>query len=299
MQINDSDLIQKLKSLVQSERGLLAEVLRHLREVEKRQLYLQRGYSSMFSFCTEALSYSEAEAHIRIQAMRLMTAVPMVEEKLESGELSLSVAARAQACFRKIDTPTSNKVTIVKSLLGKSTRQAERELATHFPEPSKPEIERATTGELTRLEFTISKTCLEKLNRLRGRTAHKNFSGRLDIVFEALLDLALEKYDRPVAATPVSASPINATPVNATLLGARKVIAKRTRYIAAAVRREVWRRAEGQCQYYDQNSGHRCSSRYAMQIDHIKEYAQGGASTLENLQLLCGAHNRWRSQATG
>lgn len=294
MQINDNDLIQKLKSLVQSERGLLAEVLRHLREVEKRQLYLQRGYSSMFAFCTEALSYSEAEAHIRIQAMRLMTAVPMVEEKLESGELSLSVAARAQACFRKTATPTSNKVTIVTSLLGKSTRQAERELATYFPESSKPEVERATTGELTRVEFEISKVCLEKLQRFRARTAHKNFAGRLETVFEALLDLALEKYDRPSGAAPISA-----TSTNATLLGPRKVGAKRTRYIAAAVRREVWRRAGGQCQYHAQQSGKRCSSRYGMQIDHIVEYAQGGESTIENLQLLCGAHNRWRSQATG
>ena len=281
MKVLDSELIQKLKSLVRNERELIAEILRHLREVEKRKLYLQRGYSSMFAFCTEALGYSEAEAHIRIQAMRLMSTVAMVEAKIESGELSLSVAARAQGCFRKTDLTKQVKEEIVRSLVGKSTRQAERELAAHFPDSAKPEVQRAASGEQTRLEFTISNACLEKLNRLRERAAHENFSGRLDVLFESLIDLALKKYDPHT---------------DARVLSARKVNGTRSRYIPAGVRREVWRRADGQCQY--QNQEHRCSSRYGLQIDHIGEYCNGGSNELKNLQLLCGAHNRWRSRAT-
>lgn len=161
--------------------------------------------------------------------------------------------------------------------MGKSTRQAERELAGRFPNQGKPEVQRAVTGEQTRLEFTISNTCLEKLNRLKERMAHKNFAGRLDLLFENLVDLALKKYD---------------SHTDARVLSARKVIRTRTRYIAATVRREVWRRADGQCQY--QHQGHRCSSRYGLQIDHITEYCNGGSNDIENLQLLCGAHNRWR-----
>ncbi len=123
----------------------------------------------MFAFCTEALGYSEAESHIRIQAMRLMSTVAMVEAKIESGELSLSVAARAQGCFRKVELSKQVKEEIVHSLVGKSTRQAERELAVHFPDQAKPEVQRAVSSQQTRLEFTISNTCLEKLNRLSAK----------------------------------------------------------------------------------------------------------------------------------
>lgn len=44
MKLVDSELVQKLRELVRNERELVAEVLRHLREVEKRKLYtLPRG----------------------------------------------------------------------------------------------------------------------------------------------------------------------------------------------------------------------------------------------------------------
>ena len=199
MKLHDSDLIQKLKDLVKDERAVLTEILRHLREVEKRKLFVERGYSSMFAFCTEALGYSEPEAHVRIQAMRLMSSLPMVEGKIESGELSLSVAAKAQSCFRNAKPSAEDKEEIMESLLGKSARQAERELAARFPEQPKPEVVRAVSDEGTRLEFTISKACLEKLNRIKELSAHKNFVGRLDVLFEELLDLGLRKYDKSAA----------------------------------------------------------------------------------------------------
>ena len=114
--LTDSELILKLQDLVARERDLVAEVLRHLREVEQRGLYLTRGHSSMFAFCTEGLGYSEAEAYIRIQAMRLMRAVPTLEQKIESGEISLSVAAKAQSCFRRENVSVERKSEIVEQL---------------------------------------------------------------------------------------------------------------------------------------------------------------------------------------
>ncbi|MBY0384796.1 HNH endonuclease, partial [bacterium] len=41
----------------------------------------------------------------------------------------------------------------------------------------------------------------------------------------------------------------------------------------------------------DQN-GHRCTSQKFLQIDHIHNWSQGGTHDLENLQVLCGVHNR-------
>ena len=68
----------------------------------------------------------------------------------------------------------------------------------------------------------------------------------------------------------------------------------RSRYIPAAVRREVWRRDQGCCSYVDRHSGRRCGSRYRLEIDHIAPFALGGASELSNLRLRCKAHHKLR-----
>ena len=67
-----------------------------------------------------------------------------------------------------------------------------------------------------------------------------------------------------------------------------------SRYIPAAVRREVWRRDLGCCSYVDRDSGRRCGSRYRLQIDHIVPFALGGDAEPANLRLCCEAHHRYR-----
>ena len=53
--------------------------------------------------------------------------------------------------------------------------------------------------------------------------------------------------------------------------------------IREAVRSEVWRRDGGQCV--------KCGSKQNLQFDHIIPVSKGGATTVPNLQLLCGACN--------
>lgn len=53
--------------------------------------------------------------------------------------------------------------------------------------------------------------------------------------------------------------------------------------IREAVRSEVWRRDGGQCV--------KCGSKQNLQFDHIIPVSKGGATTVRNLQLLCGACN--------
>ncbi len=72
----------------------------------------------------------------------------------------------------------------------------------------------------------------------------------------------------------------------------------RSRYIPAAVRREVWRRDQGRCSYVDRHSGRRCGSRYRLEIDHIVPFALGGATELSNLRLRCKAHHKLRHTPT-
>jgi hypothetical protein len=101
--------------------------------------------------------------------------------------------------------------------------------------------------------------------------------------------------DHEVSGTKVSAardgcgaeeqSPVT---VNANLL---------TRYIPAPVRDAVVARAEGQCEYVSKD-GRRCDGRAYLQADHVPPFALGGQHTVEDLRMLCAAHNRWRAEQT-
>ena len=68
---------------------------------------------------------------------------------------------------------------------------------------------------------------------------------------------------------------------------------ERTRHIPASVRRAVWLRDQGQCQYRDPKTGRRCLSRFKIQIDHRIPFAKSGASDAGNCRLTCAAHNAY------
>jgi hypothetical protein len=67
-----------------------------------------------------------------------------------------------------------------------------------------------------------------------------------------------------------------------------------SRYLPVAVRREVFERDEGCCTFVGVN-GKRCRSTYQLQFHHKIPFARGGASTAENLTLLCSRHNRYQA----
>ncbi len=71
--------------------------------------------------------------------------------------------------------------------------------------------------------------------------------------------------------------------------------APRTRYIPAPLRRLVYARARGQCEFGA--PGARCGSWHALEVHHLTPFARGGAHTAENLILACRIHNaaegRW------
>ena len=237
----------------------------------------------MYAFCTEELGYSEDEAYLRVQAMRCMKEVPQIEERIESGRLSLTVVAKALNIFRKMakekkPLAIGEKQEIMDMLLDKSVRQAEKKLAFCFPEEQIPrEKIKPITDTLTRIEFNANQDFMNKLEKLKAAFAHKNFSGRLDLLFEQTMDIALKKLEKPAAKHPVSPQ------------------LNRTRYIPRQTVSLLKNRAKVRCEYVSPHTGKRCTSNHGLQIDHIHEYSRGGGNELKNLQILCGAHNRWKS----
>ena len=61
-----------------------------LAELDKRQAYRDLGYSSLFSFCTEKLKYSEGAAQRRISTARCLNKFPIVLDYLNQCKLNLT-----------------------------------------------------------------------------------------------------------------------------------------------------------------------------------------------------------------
>ena len=97
--LSDRQLQQRLKELTAVEHQLEVVVIDHLRELERRRLYLSWGFSSLFDYATRELGYSEAAAWRRIKAMRLCGEVEGARERLQDGSLTLNSAALLQNAF--------------------------------------------------------------------------------------------------------------------------------------------------------------------------------------------------------
>ena len=97
--LSDDRLLERTKELSRIEHHLEVVVIDHLREIQKRRLYLRRGFSSLFDYAVRELGYSDAAAWRRIKAMRLCADVDGVRERLQDGSMTLNAAAQLQHAF--------------------------------------------------------------------------------------------------------------------------------------------------------------------------------------------------------
>ena len=67
---------------------------------------------------------------------------------------------------------------------------------------------------------------------------------------------------------------------------------RRRGWISNEIRRQLVERDGLRCAYVGCD-GQRCTARAFLQIHHKWAWARGGPDTLDNLQFLCGRHNRW------
>ena len=67
------------------------------------------------------------------------------------------------------------------------------------------------------------------------------------------------------------------------------------RYIPAEMRRLVAERDRYRCAFVS-DTGKRCTERSDPEYDHIQPFARGGRTTVDNLRLLCPAHNHYEAE---
>ncbi len=298
--LSDSQLQLRIRELARAEQRLTLQVLLHLKEISDRKLHAKLGYASLWEYAVKELGYCEASASSRIAAMRLMVSVPEARTQIENGKLTLSQAAKIQQFIRKENQASSEPITkketkaIIQASLGSTIRETQRMLEAKAQErrpsliaenPNQPTISfqadeetlqmlerlRELRGNLGALElFKLSlKTTLDKLDPLRKKQKVISSKPDLSLFAQKLKDDCLD-FDRYLCPTPPKSS----------------------RFIPQWIRIEVAKRSKGQCEYHSPLSGKRCESRYRVQYDHIIPIARGGVGTLENIQHLCGLHNR-------
>jgi hypothetical protein len=310
--LSDVELLSQLKSLARAEREATARLIAHLAELDTRCLYRAAGFSSLFAYCCEVLHLSEPAAYNRIEVARAARRFPVILPMLGEGSLSLATVRLLASQLTAENLPR-----LLDAAKGKSKRQVEEMLVRFFQKPDVPSSVRKLPAPVppvgTRFEvpvtsvpsegvlltapttpprrpvvsplapdryevrFTASAKTREKLRHAQDLLRHAVPSGDLGEVIDRALTVLLEDLARKkFAATKRPRASRGTKPGG--------------RYIAAKVRRVVWRRDGGACTFVSK-SGRRCNERAFVEFHHVDPHGVGGDPTIGNIRLLCSTHN--------
>ena len=230
--LSDQRLLERTKELAGIEHQINVVVIDHLRELERRRLYLTIGFSSLFDYAVHELGYSDAAAWRRIKAMRLCAGVEGTRERLRDGSLTMAELQHAfdrqerkQAGFgrgaragaRPAATPDgpapaatacsaerpaapvldgSARHALVKQAAGKSTRQVREMLADVDPElAAQADRMRPLGADRWELKAAIDGECRHGLERLRGLLSHVDPHMTLGQLVGRLVQEGLDRHD--------------------------------------------------------------------------------------------------------
>jgi hypothetical protein len=293
--------------------------------MDVRRLYLQQGYSSLFTYCTSRLHLSEHAAYGRIEAARISRKFPAILDRLADGSITLTTV-----CLLSNHLTLTNHEQVLIAASYKTRREVEQLVATLRPlpeapswvrklprpaplmagttdgvamepaapvvacspalstreepsavRPPAPAIVRPVAPERYKVQFTIGPETHRKLRTVQQLMRHVVPNGDVGEIFDRALTLLLRDVERrKVAAADRPRAP-RAAPADG-------------RRVPASIRREVWARDRGQCAYV--GSRGRCEERGFLEFHHVIPFADGGQTTVENLQLRCRAHNDYEAR---
>lgn len=331
--IPDRELMRRLEELRHNERDTDLDLLHHLNEVERRSLHLRLGYSSLFSYCTGHLGYSESDAGRRVQAARCLNRFPSVATMLKSGEINLMTLG---LIANIVTEQTVNQW--LEKIRGKSQREVEalvaavrtpvylRERArlvnvvvpSRSPLPMDP-VEKTPPRESNAGEtlFTPPRAQAAEPSAPPIETATKSEAPAMQsrVYIQFLVDHSfMVKYRTAIA---VLSNRIPRLTFEAVFTALLEDFIKRHEPSERHQRREqrtmrdyeragrtpipvgmrdaVFKRDLGRCTYVG-SDGKRCNETIRLHVDHIKPLARGGTNDVSNLRLLCAQHNRLQAE---
>lgn len=309
--LSDSQVLQKLLKRVSHGWQNDAYVLVLIAEADFRKLYLTQGYPSMKDFCEEVLHFTEDAALKRIQAARKAREFPELFDAVADGRLHLSaicliaphltlenaselIAAathRGKAAIREwldrrfpapeLALAPAQLVEIAKQEIPALVAVAGGEpIALLEPEPSvvAQPISHAP-GHVVETDWIEIRIRVRKSKLQYGRELASDAipSGDASLIYDSAMNFFIRHHEkRKFGATTKPRKPRES---------------KRARCVPAHVCRTVWESSGGQCVFVGEN-GKRCGARKFLEFDHIVPVARGGKSSVENLRLVCRAHNQ-------
>ncbi|MEZ4225418.1 MAG: hypothetical protein R3B13_30985 [Polyangiaceae bacterium] len=127
-------------------RRVVALLVAHLAEVERRSLHLREGYSSLYDFCLRGLGMSEGEAHRSISSARVARRFPIAVGMLADGRLHLTGLSLLANRLTE-----SNHEELLQEACGKTKADIQAVLASRFPRQDVPDcIELLDAGDWCR-----------------------------------------------------------------------------------------------------------------------------------------------------
>lgn len=297
--ISNIELNETLQSLVRKERALLSEILWHIHEVDRRRLFLEMGFSSLFSYLTEFVGYSAGCAQRRIDAARLLQELPEVARMLESGQVNLSQVSLVQQSAREakklhqVKISSELKQEVLLKLQHKNKAESQGLVSRSFDIPVLVRTEtKYQSDESVRIEMSFSKQQWQKIQQMQEILSHSVQGNDLSAAITYLAEKVIQKkYGKQKFAEnfPVQLAH-NLTSAAAVKIKTRQ--ARRARqHIPSSIKRQVFSKYSC-CQYRDRQSGKICGERRYLQIEHIRPIWAGGSNDPNNLSLLCANHNR-------
>jgi hypothetical protein len=126
--LSDEELLRGVEAAAAHERKATARLIALLAEMDTRRLYLQQGYSSLFTYCTQCLLLSEHAAYGRIEAARAARKFPLVLERFADGSITLTAL-----CLLSNHLTADNHQQLLASARHKSRREVEEQVAALCP----------------------------------------------------------------------------------------------------------------------------------------------------------------------
>ena len=188
-----------------------------------------------------------------------MIGQPLIESKIKDGEINLSKAAKLSNLIEKskAEVKQEDLLVICDQIKNKSVRYTEDVVRRHL-QIAKPKFK----------NIILNESQVEKLDKVRALYG--------DISDNELIEILLaEKLNNKIPKNNINS------------------IAKVSRYIPKQVRHAAFTKAKYQCQFISR-SGRRCCEKRFLELDHIRPFSKNGLNNLENIQVLCSNHNKFK-----
>jgi hypothetical protein len=332
--LSDSDLLAEVTRLATCERHATAQLVASLAELDARRLYLGRGFSSMFTYCVQALHLSEHAAYNRIEAARVERRFPTLLDRLTDGSITLTTV-----CLLAAHLTPENCDGVLDAAQHKTKHEVELLVAQLRPLPPVPSSVRKLPAVPSPAASSVPPPAPDLLALESGLAVPVSeapatappgelvLPGRRPPRAAVVAPLTPEQYKVQVTVGRETIDKLhrvqalmrhtipNADPAAiidralTVLLGQleRTKLAATdrprpgrdatpgSRHVPARVRRAVWARDESRCAFVSAD-GRRCQERGFLELHHTIPYAAGGAATVETIELRCRAHNLFEAE---